>query len=156
MALLAIRDEELPRRIAFVSDKVFEPRWWQRLLRSGPQVGFVSSLMIAAAILAHGYMRLAPPPAATGLTAEQIEIRIQEEVAKRLPAAIEQAAARVEAAQNARFQKALSETEDRIEFRRKADVAAAEDNYYVLDRKLTQLLREPYTASLSTNPGVSQ
>ena len=29
-ALSTLREEEIPRRIAFVSDKVFEPRWWQR------------------------------------------------------------------------------------------------------------------------------
>ena len=28
-ALLSLADEEIPQRIAFVSDKVFEPRWWQ-------------------------------------------------------------------------------------------------------------------------------
>ena len=28
-ALSTLREEEMPRRIAFVSDKVFEPRWWQ-------------------------------------------------------------------------------------------------------------------------------
>ena len=30
-ALSTLREEEVPRRIAFVSDKVFEPRWWQKL-----------------------------------------------------------------------------------------------------------------------------
>ena len=30
-ALSTLREEEIPRRIAFVSDKVFEPRWWQKL-----------------------------------------------------------------------------------------------------------------------------
>ena len=39
-AVLCMREEELPRRIAFVSDKVFEPRWWQKFLASGPQLGF--------------------------------------------------------------------------------------------------------------------
>ena len=31
-ALSTLREEEVPRRIAFVSDKVFEPRWWQTVL----------------------------------------------------------------------------------------------------------------------------
>lgn len=52
----AAPDEEPPRRIAFVSDKVFEPRWWQRLWSSGPQLGFSASAMLAAAILAHGVL----------------------------------------------------------------------------------------------------
>jgi anti-sigma factor RsiW len=51
-ALGALREEEIPRRIAFVSDKVFEPRWWQVFLRPS----FAAALVIAAAIVAHGFM----------------------------------------------------------------------------------------------------
>lgn len=54
-ALLSIPDEEPPRRIAFVSDKVFEPRWWQVLWNSGPKLGFASAAMLSAAILFHGF-----------------------------------------------------------------------------------------------------
>jgi anti-sigma factor RsiW len=50
--LSALREEEPPRRIAFVSDKVFEPRWWQAFLRPS----FAAALVIAAAILMHGYL----------------------------------------------------------------------------------------------------
>jgi anti-sigma factor RsiW len=54
-SLAMLRDEEVPRRIAFVSDKVFEPRWWQRV---NPM--FASACMIAVAIVAHGFA--VPPP----------------------------------------------------------------------------------------------
>jgi anti-sigma factor RsiW len=50
--LAVLREEEVPRRIAFVSDKVFEPRWWQTFLRPS----FAAACVIAAAILAHGFM----------------------------------------------------------------------------------------------------
>src|SRR4051794_31255428 len=63
-ALLSLADEESPRRIAFVSDKVFEPRWWQRLWNSGAQLGFASAAMLAAAIMAHGYLARPLPAAA--------------------------------------------------------------------------------------------
>jgi anti-sigma factor RsiW len=52
-ALSSLREEEMPRRIAFVSDKVFEPRWWQAFLRPS----FAGACVIALAILAHGFMR---------------------------------------------------------------------------------------------------
>ena len=55
-ALLSLPEEELPRRIAFVSDRVFEPKWWQRIWQSGPVMGFASAMVLAAAILAHGAM----------------------------------------------------------------------------------------------------
>jgi anti-sigma factor RsiW len=51
-SLAALREEEVPRRIAFVSDKVFEPRWWQMFLRPS----FAAACVIAAAILVHGYI----------------------------------------------------------------------------------------------------
>src|SRR3954449_10492308 len=66
--LSASADEEPARRIAFVSDKVFEPRWWQRLWTSGPQLGFVASAMLAAAIMVHGFaVRPATPQAAVAM-----------------------------------------------------------------------------------------
>jgi anti-sigma factor RsiW len=55
--LSALREEELPRRIAFVSDKVFEPRWWDVFLKPA----FAAALVLAAAIVMHGY--LVRPPA---------------------------------------------------------------------------------------------
>jgi anti-sigma factor RsiW len=55
--LSALREEEVPRRIAFVSDKVFEPRWWDVFLKPT----FAAALVLAAAIVMHGY--LVRPPA---------------------------------------------------------------------------------------------
>jgi anti-sigma factor RsiW len=52
-ALSTLRDEEVPRRIAFVSDKVFKPTWWQELLRPS----FAAGCVIAAAILVHAFVR---------------------------------------------------------------------------------------------------
>ena len=46
-ALLALEDEEAPQRIAFVSDRVFEPRWWQTMWHSGPVMGFSSAAAAA-------------------------------------------------------------------------------------------------------------
>jgi|SRR5580704_14540071 hypothetical protein len=51
--LSTLREEEIPRRIAFVSDKVFEPRWWQRVFSPT----FAAGALVAAAILVHGAMR---------------------------------------------------------------------------------------------------
>jgi anti-sigma factor RsiW len=55
--LSALREEEVPRRIAFVSDKVFEPRWWDVFLKPS----FAAALVLAGAIVMHGY--LMKPPA---------------------------------------------------------------------------------------------
>jgi anti-sigma factor RsiW len=50
-ALLRLKDEEVPRRIAFVSDKVFEPswaaRWWGGLAGGVPRAAFAAALVLA-------------------------------------------------------------------------------------------------------------
>jgi len=62
-AMSTLREEEIPKRIAFVSDKVFEPRWWQ-IFRSP---AFAGSCVLAAAILVHALAR--PPVDPAGLQA---------------------------------------------------------------------------------------
>jgi anti-sigma factor RsiW len=54
-ALRSIPEEEIPQRIAFVSDKIFEPSPWRRWLaafwNSGARLGFVSAAMLSASLL---------------------------------------------------------------------------------------------------------
>src|SRR5579872_5411064 len=65
-ALFSVRDEEIPQRIAFVSDKVFEPspwrRWWASFWGSTARLGFASAAMLSAAIVVHAF-HPAPAPA---------------------------------------------------------------------------------------------
>ena len=71
--LATLREEEIPRRIAFVSDKVFEPRWWQRVFNPT----FAAAALVAAAILVHGAMRpgQAQVDAAVTQAVSQVEAR---------------------------------------------------------------------------------
>jgi hypothetical protein len=71
MALAAVPEEEIPRRIGFVSDKVFEPspvaRWWQAFWMSGARMASASVALLAVAILVHAFRpvpqpRFDPPP----------------------------------------------------------------------------------------------
>ena len=59
LALAALPDEEIPRRIGFVSDKVFEPsviaRWWQSLWMSGARMASASIALLAVAVLVHAF-----------------------------------------------------------------------------------------------------
>ena len=52
--LQSVPDREIPQRIAFVSDKLFEPspwaRFWRGFFGSPMQVGFASACLLAAAI----------------------------------------------------------------------------------------------------------
>lgn len=54
-ALMTVPDEEIPRRIGFVSDRVFEPsqvrRWWAAFWSSAAKLGFASAAMLSAALV---------------------------------------------------------------------------------------------------------
>jgi anti-sigma factor RsiW len=56
-ALVSLRDEELPQRLAFVSDKIFEPspvrRAWAAFWGSGARLGFAAAAMLSAALVAY-------------------------------------------------------------------------------------------------------
>lgn len=54
-ALSTLREEEIPRRIAFVSDQIFEPRWYQRAFRSLWSPNFAAACVVAGAILVHAF-----------------------------------------------------------------------------------------------------
>jgi len=47
LALARLPDEEIPRRIAFVSDKVFEPAWYARWWAALPRLAFALGLLAA-------------------------------------------------------------------------------------------------------------
>jgi anti-sigma factor RsiW len=131
-ALLALEEEEVPQRIAFVSDKVFEPRWYQTIWRSGPAMGFASAVLLAAAILAHGFVQQgfaqpgsAPPVTATVDTA-QIEQRIEREVGARLNGMVAKAVSDAQAKQAGEFARVLDASEKRFETQRQADLATVQ------------------------------
>jgi anti-sigma factor RsiW len=63
-ALFSLRDEEIPQRIAFVSDPVFEPsplrRWWSGVWASPARLGFAAAALLSVAILVNGVARGVP------------------------------------------------------------------------------------------------
>ena len=78
-ALLAAPEPEMPRRIAFVSDPVFEkPSLWQRLFAS-PMAAYGCAAMLSCAILAHGWVGRS---AAAGLDETAVNARIEKAVAE--------------------------------------------------------------------------
>jgi hypothetical protein len=143
-ALSTLREEEVPRRIAFVSDKVFEPRWPQRMWRSFLRPSFAAGAVIAAAILVHAFVR---PPAASGpppVDTAAIEARITAEVSQRMEARM---AAAVNTALNTAVatavNQAVAETRKQDDQRSAAVLSAAERRYTdaaeFLDRRVTQI-----------------
>ena len=68
-ALLALPDEEIPQRIGFISDPVFQPsafrRGWEALWGSAARLGFASAAMLSVALVVFSVTR--PAPVATAL-----------------------------------------------------------------------------------------
>jgi anti-sigma factor RsiW len=142
LALVSLRDEEAPRRIAFVSDKVFEPRWWRRIWQSGPAMGFASAAVLACAILAHGVLTQGMTrPAAVDTAA--VERRVSAEVNERLNAAVAQAVNKaVSDAEATRKQESaalLADAEQKYEFQRRADLAEVAANLDIIRKEQARM-----------------
>jgi hypothetical protein len=111
-ALRSMADEEIPQRIAFVSDKIFEPSPWRRWLaafwNSGARLGFASAAMLSASLVllalkpapvpligpVMGVMRpaaTAPAPDPAPVTVTQASAVSEAEIQQRIQAAVEQA-----------------------------------------------------------------
>lgn len=135
-ALRSLEEEEVPQRIAFVSDRVFEPRWYETIWRSGPAMGFASAVLLAAAILVHAYARPAVSPAtAPTVDTAQIEQRIERQVSARLDSAVAQAVTAAQARQARQTAALLDAAEKRFESRRREDLLVAKDaqRYYQME-----------------------
>jgi hypothetical protein len=135
-ALVSLPDEEIPRRIAFVSDKVFEPRGWARLWNSGPRLGFASAAMLSLAILVHGFTRPSPVIAPPAANTAALEARLEAEVGKRLEAAVEKAVAESDARQQQKMAELVAAIENKLGQERRADLLAMEENLKVLQKRI--------------------
>ncbi|HEY1207679.1 MAG: zf-HC2 domain-containing protein [Bryobacteraceae bacterium] len=140
-ALHSLREEEPPRRIAFVvSDRVFEPRWWQVWWNSAPRLGFASAALLAIAILVHAFARpvvVVPRPA---VEAAAIEASIRAGSASRVDAAVRAAVAESEARQARKTADLVEAARRDIEFQRRADRVAFEETVTLLQKRYNGLL----------------
>jgi anti-sigma factor RsiW len=84
-ALFSLREEEIPQRIAFVSDPVFEPsraqRWWAAFWGSPARLGFAGAMLLSGALLFSALTRTPAVSSGAGLTPAQVDQRIQRAVA---------------------------------------------------------------------------
>jgi len=101
-ALRCMADEEIPQRIAFVSDKIFEPSPWRRWLaafwNSGARLGFVSAAMLSASLVVFA-LKPAPAPVLSvmhpavpaAVTVTQAAAVPEADIQRRIQAAVEEA-----------------------------------------------------------------
>ncbi|MSV27482.1 MAG: hypothetical protein EXQ52_01870 [Bryobacterales bacterium] len=133
-ALLSLRDEEIPQRIGFVSDKVFEPsvlrRAWSMFWNSGPRLGFASAAMLSAALLVSAFYR--PPPVAVSPPAPAVATTASAMSAAEIAAVVDAAMSRSEAKTAA----LLKELEKRENLERMANLVSYRESLEVLQKRL--------------------
>ncbi len=146
--LLSLRDEEVPQRIGFVSDKVFEPwlprRVWQAFWGSSPKLGFASVAMLSAVLVAVTFFRPAvvAPAAVAPLDTARIEARVSE----RVTAAVGKAVAESEARQARNTAELLAAAERRFQKQRTSDLERVVEQFSYLQKRYNVLLHANYLA----------
>src|SRR6185369_2626554 len=121
-ALRSLADEEIPQRIAFVSDKVFAPSPWRRAAQafwnSSARLGFVSAAMLSCALVVTALYRPSPVPAGS-TTVSQVEKaqmdRLQADFDRRIQASVQKAVAESEARQAEKTTKLIQDFEKKSE-----------------------------------------
>ena len=150
-AMATLREEELPRRIAFVSDKVFEPRWYDKLTQAFLRPSFAAAAVIAAAILVHAFVRPVGAPINTTaqVDTQAIEARVTAEVTARLQ---NEMAMAVNTAVTTAVTKAVAETEKRDDHRTALLLSASDRRYSDAADFLNKQVTRIY--ALNTGAGV--
>jgi hypothetical protein len=153
-ALFSLRDEEIPQRIAFVSDKIFQPspwrRWWAAFWGSTARLGFVSAAMLSVAIVVFAF-RPAPAPRPSANTMATVAPVSEAEIERRIQAAVDQAIPAIEARYAQKADQLVKDV-DRRDLEERRRIMLAEDSYS------SRLERERDIARLSAasyNPPVS-
>lgn len=142
LTIVAVRQlpqQPIPRRLAFVSDPVFELPWWKRLWRMpAPAWGFAGALVIAAAIFLHGQMA-PPPPAAAQYSPAALEKAVQAELERQLPARLEAAVRTQIAPAMAQVETRLAAFEQRVETDRRADLRDVTAAFELLQKRVNNV-----------------
>lgn len=140
--LLTLREEEAPQRIAFVSDKVFEPslarRAWQAFWGSSARLGFASAAMLSAALVVFTFFRPAAAPLASAAPADTA--RIEAVVAQRVNAAVDKAVSESEARQERKTAGLLAAAEQNFEKQRSADLERVNEEFSYLKKRYNVML----------------
>jgi hypothetical protein len=138
-ALLAVADEEIPQRIGFVSDRVYEPsrllRWWRGFWGSAPRLGFASAAMLSVAIIVSAMHR---PAVVTPTTPRSVDVvELQADFSRQLNEAVRKAVAE----SDARHERLLAAAARRFDAERKADIERVSQNFAILDKYVRRDVR---------------
>ncbi|MEO7652763.1 MAG: zf-HC2 domain-containing protein [Bryobacteraceae bacterium] len=139
LALRILPDEEIPKRIGFVSDRVYEPsrvrRWREAFWGSAPKLGFASAAMLSAALITSAVHRPAPLAVMTPVAIDQS--KIQDQISREVAVAVDKALAGNEA----RNAKLLAAAERRYADLRKGDMETVSQSFAIMEKQVRNYYR---------------
>jgi hypothetical protein len=150
-ALRILPDREIPQRIAFVSDKIFQPsparRWFEGFWNSGARLGFASACVLAVAIVVSAYHRSAPvntaAPAMVQTAAapalSKAPVLSKEDLSKEIDAAVAKAAVQIREEDARTMKTALEESELKHDRERRAMMVAVGENLDFMQKRLNSI-----------------
>jgi hypothetical protein len=157
-ALRVLPEQEIPQRIAFISDKVFEPspatRFFSAFWNSGARLGFAAACLIAAALFANA---LRHPVEIRTETRTVVPADFSREIDARVNKAVSGAVARVHE-EDAQVLKAAIDSADRkSEQRRRALMVAMSEEMNMLQKRWGVYTEYAMAATeRPASPGASQ
>ena len=141
-ALLALPDEEIPQRIGFVSDPVFQPsalrRWWDALWGSAARLGFASAAMLSIALVVFALTR--PVPQASAPAPAIDRTALEADFTKRLNDAVQKAVAASEVRQARQTQELLATSEKREALEREAVMVRVQEYLEVEKKRMNRMI----------------
>jgi len=140
-ALRTLPDREIPQRIAFVSDRVFEPSPFRRFWNSGARMGFASACVLSAALVVsawHFSNTYRPAEVRTSVrTASVSPDRVsQDQISAAVAKAVEQVRAQTAERDAQTIQAAIQTYEREHDAEYRSRMVAMEESFVYLRKKL--------------------
>lgn len=133
-ALRILPDREIPQRIAFVSDKVFEPsataRWFSGFWNSASKLGFASACILAVGLIVSASLQYGKPAGSVSATQPA-----RVDVTAQVNDAVAKAVAQIRTEDARLTQVALEASEKRQADERHSLMAAMAENLDLLQRR---------------------
>jgi hypothetical protein len=149
-ALRILPDREIPQRIAFVSDKVFEPSWFARFWSSGARMGFASACLLAMAMVVSTWYIAG--------TAKPGEVRTVVQTAaatgnpQQVDEAVAKAVAQVRKEDAQMIQTAVAASERRQDQQYRNQIVAMQESFDMLRKRMNY----SFASMASSDAGVGQ
>jgi hypothetical protein len=132
-ALRTLPEREIPQRIAFVSDRVFEPSLFRRFWNAG----FASACVLAAALVVSAWHVSAVYRPGEARPAIQTASVSQEQIDAAVAKAVAQVRAQIEKTDAQMIQTAVQNSERKHDSEYRNQLAAIGENFMVLQKRLS-------------------